>query len=122
MGVSQGRVGTLVVGAMLTLLAVPVAVVGPLWVDDWRLDQIVRSVAADWRDFGADKASERLRYELDKAGLGDRLAGADCALEEREEERLVWCEWTAEVGVLGSARSMELSFSSRARVPGPGGD
>ena len=105
-------------GVAVALVAVVIAVlVGPSIRDDLALDRIVLAVALDWRDFGRDKAVERLQYELDHQGIGSQVGDDDCTLDELEGgERRVACAWTTEIRVPGSDAVIPLGFRSEARV------
>ena len=107
-----------VVGAILS--AVLFGPLVPYWIDDVRLDGIVRAVALDWRDFGQDAARERLQFELDAQGIDSAVRDDSCTLGESEEgARAVTCEWTVQASALWGP--VELSFQSRAFL-GPDGD
>ena len=62
--------------------------VGPYLLDDWRLDHIVRAVALDWRDFGMEKAKERLQFELDRQGIGEQIGDDTCLFVELQIGRV----------------------------------
>lgn len=108
-----------VIGAAVVLGAG--LLVGPFLRDDLALDRVVQAVALEWRDFGRERAWERLQYELDHHAVGMQVADEDCVLEERAGKRIVECAWTAQVRVPGLSWPPTLSFSSRAVVM-PDGD
>lgn len=119
-----------VVMALATGLAAAVctAVLGPYVRDDLTLDHTVRAVALDWRDFGEEQARQRLLYELDHRRIGTWVADEDCALEAGDAvadaeppERVVRCDWTADIAVPGADLVIPLRFRSSATVA-PSGD
>lgn len=113
--------------ALLTLVPVVAAVaaiaawVGPFVVDDLLLDRVVLAVALDWRDFGRERAVERLQYELDHQRIGEQVGDSDCTLDEREAWRVVTCRWVARLVVPGTQVAVPLSFRSEALLT-PDGD
>jgi hypothetical protein len=107
-------VGLLAGAAAAVLL--PVAVIAPYLRDDLRLDRIVRAVALDWRDFGEQRARERLEYELDHQQIGAWVADDDCALAEGDGARTVRCAWGVTVSVPFTELVVPLSFASEAVV------
>ncbi len=109
--------GVLVAGAALGVGVL----VGPLVLDDLALDRVVQAVALEWRDFGRERAWERLQYELDHKAVGMQVADEDCALKSRGENKVVECAWSAEVRLPGTRWAPTLSFTSRAVVM-PDGD
>ena len=113
-------VGTLVL-ALVVLLAIPVWVLAPFFLDDRRLDGIVRVVALDWRDFGEERARARLEAELDQRGVGSQVRDESCTFATEGTERVVHCDWTVFVEVPILARTYPLSFTSVARIT-EGGD
>ncbi|MCB9684883.1 MAG: hypothetical protein H6738_15805 [Alphaproteobacteria bacterium] len=104
-----------VIGA-LAAIALPVALVAPYVRDDWRLDRIVRVVALDWRDFGEQKARERLEFELDDQQIGMNVGDDDCLLLTEGGARQVRCEWAVVIPIPGTDLSVPLSFSSTAAL------
>jgi len=121
----RGWVRTVSMASFLVVsvpLVVVFALIGPLLRDDRHLDHIVRATALDWRDFGREKAVERLQYELDHQRIGLQVSDADCALDEPEEgTKRVRCAWVGDVQVPLVGRSFPLSFESEATI-GPDGD
>ena len=96
------------------------ALVGPYVADDVVLDRVVRAVALDWRDFGRERAVDRLQFELDHQGIGGQVSDDDCTLTEEGEVRQVQCRWRAEVPVPGADVAIPLTFHSRAEIDGRG--
>ncbi len=107
--------------AWTALAALVAAVVGPYVRDDIALDQTVRAVALDWRDFGEDRARERLLYELDHRAIGAQVGDDDCRLREEGDARVVRCAWRASIPIPGTAWAIPLRFGSAAAVA-PDGD
>ncbi|MEQ1567371.1 MAG: hypothetical protein ABMA64_17140 [Myxococcota bacterium] len=95
------------------------AVLFPYLRDDFALDRVVRVVALDWRDFGEDRARERLAYELDHARIGPWVGDQTCELR-RGEPREVICAWEVDVMVPGTAWALPLQFGSRSRLTSAG--
>ncbi|MCB9681397.1 MAG: hypothetical protein H6733_07975 [Alphaproteobacteria bacterium] len=114
----------IVLGLLLTGLAVaavPAVRIAPLVEDDLALDRIVVAVVLDWRDFGEDKARERLQYELDLQHIGAQVDEGDCALaEDADGVKQVACAWEVQVSLPFSADPYTLSFASAARVDAHG--
>ena len=106
--------------AVLLLVVVFLAAVGPWIRDDMRLDWIVRAVALDWRDQGEQAARTRLQYELDHQGIGIWVADEDCEFRDEPPLRTVQCRWTATLHVPTTARSIPLPFESVAVVTANG--
>lgn len=107
-----------VVGTLLSAILFGPMV--PYWIDDVRLDGIVRAVALDWRDFGPEAARERLQFELDAQGIDAAVRDESCQLgEDGEGTRAVICDWTVTAGAVWGP--VELSFQSRAFLS-PDGD
>ena len=105
----------LLAGAAAALL-VPLGIVAPYLRDDLRLDRIVRAVALDWRDFGEERARERLEFELDQQAIGSWVADGDCALAQRGGDRVVGCAWAVAIPVPFTDLVVPLSFASEAVV------
>jgi hypothetical protein len=100
-----------------TCVVVATALVGPYVQDDHTLDQVVRAVALDWRDFGLETAQTRLQHELDRQRIGLQVSDGDCAFQEVEGgTRVVHCAWEVEVRVPLLSRGIPMSFRSEARV------
>ena len=114
------QVAIVFVAAGALAIAVCLFAVWPFLADDLALDRLVRVVALDWRDFGEDKARERLQYELDHQEIGMQIGDGDCLLEE-EGARRVRCDWKAVVRVPIAEVQIPLAFSSRATI-GDDGD
>jgi hypothetical protein len=103
--------------ALLVLVAVPVAMLAPLFRDDAALDDIVVAVVLDWRDFGESTARQRLQFELDHQQIGRHVRDEDCQLAEEEGNvKRVSCAWHVDVALPGMAWRLPLDFSSDARV------
>lgn len=111
---------TLLVAAVGIPAAGAAALVGPYFLDDWRLDHIVRAVALDWRDFGQDKAKERLQYELDHQGIGPQIGDDTCRFVEQDGARRIDCAWTVDVRLPGMKQAFPLAFASTAKVTADG--
>ena len=91
-------------GTVLVLLLGIAAWAGPAVSDQIKLDWIVRTVALDWRDFGRDRAFQRLQYELDHQGVGLHIVEQGCVLRALPEgHREVRCDWHASLPVPLSA-------------------
>lgn len=106
---------------VVAALAVPASALVPYVVDDQRLDRVVVAVALDWRDFGLDKAQERLRYELDAQGIGGHVSDESCALlPEPDGVRRVRCAWTVAVDLPWAEQTWSLSFESSAAIGAEG--
>ena len=109
-------------GLSALALAVVVAAIGvfissrfaPFVLDDLALDHAVRAAALDWRDFGEQRARERLQYELDHREVGLQVSDSDCVLRESESERGVHCAWSTEVDLL--VARIPVAFGSDAVV------
>jgi hypothetical protein len=107
---------------LLGLVSVPLATVLPLLRDDWALDRIVVAVALDWRDFGEDKARQRLQYELDHAGIGGQVSDEACTFgAEPDDVRAIACRWGVSVDLPLVTRRIPLAFESVARIDRRGG-
>ena len=106
--------------AVVCVLASALVLLFPVVQDDVRLDRIVAAVALDWRDFGKDKAMNRLQYEIDSQSI-DYISDEDCSLSEEDDSKRVHCEWSVPLGFPGFRDALELSFVSDARVL-PNGD
>jgi hypothetical protein len=107
--------------ALVVLLALPTWVLAPFFLDDRRLDAIVRVVALDWRDFGEERAKARLEAELDERGVGSQVRDESCVFATEGSDRVVRCAWTVFVDVPILTRTWPLSFASVARIT-EGGD
>lgn len=108
------------VAAAFGLLAVAVAVgVGallfPYVEDDWRLDNVVRVVALDWRDFGKDRARQRLLLEMTEGGIDTVVRPEDCRWSTTTAGRTLRCEWGVRIGLPGGG-VWPLDFTSSADV------
>ena len=107
----------LALAAAIATLLVAVAlafILGPYFQDDLALDQIVEAVVLDWRDFGRDKAVERLQHELDRQEIGMHVQDESCAFEEDETTRHVRCEWSTRIEIPGTGFTIPLNFESQA--------
>lgn len=111
------RITWLLLGVAVLVAAMPLATILPLVRDDLTLDRIVVAVALDWRDFGVEKAGQRLQYELDHRGIGSQVDEGDCSLRvDDEERREVSCAWEMRVDLPFLEAELPLSFSSSARI------
>jgi hypothetical protein len=108
----------LVVAVALAVAAL--ALFLPPFLDDRKLDAIVVVVAADWRDFGKDRAETRLEYELDHEGVGLAVGPGDCGLVEDGDVRRVRCAWDTAVVLPLLDERVPLSFASEAHVDAGG--
>ena len=107
-------------GAATMALAVAIGVaipLVPLVRDDRALDWTVRAVALDMRDFGPEKARERLAFEIASQGLDRRVRSEDCVVEPKR----VACVWGVVVEVPWLARRVPLRFESEAELGEDGG-
>lgn len=110
------RIGIAVGVIALAVAAVPAWRIGWLLRDDYALDGIAVAVALDWRDFGIDKARQRLQFELDRAGL-DAVRDEACTLDETKDgARKVACAWRMDLVLPLWPRPIPLSFASEASV------
>lgn len=110
------RGGGALLAIVLAIAAVPVWRIGWLLRDDYVLDGVAVAVALDWRDFGMDKAKQRLQYELDRAGL-DAVRDDACKLDESADgTRTVACSWTMDLALPLWPDPIPLSFASEASV------
>ena len=93
---SKWRAGLLVtLGAMLFgfVTAFGAPFVSP-FVTDWRLDSEVIGVAMDWRDFGEEKAKQRLAFELERQRLSSHVVYEDCTFSiEPQKGYVLSCLW-----------------------------
>ena len=108
----RARLGIIFGVALSAAAVVVIAVIGPYVRDDYALDNIVRAAAIEWREFGEDRARQRLLFELDKQKIGGQVADDDCVLDAKALE--VRCSWSADLRLPGTSVVMPLSFSSRA--------
>jgi len=112
-------VGRILTGGFLlvcvALIAGSVALLYPYLRDDWALDQIVQAVALDWRDFGKEKAVDRLRYEFSNRSIGRHVTESNCTLMLEGKAKVVRCDWGVEVQLPGDHR-LPLTFKSEARI------
>ncbi|MFT6146373.1 MAG: hypothetical protein ACJAZO_003165 [Myxococcota bacterium] len=111
--------GVVAVIAMAALGAF-VALFAPVFLDDRALDRIVAVVALDWRDFGREKAHERLLLELDKNGIGPWVGDSDCQLLTESELRIVSCSWETVVHIPLVDERVPLWFESSAAMDDAG--
>ncbi len=114
--------------AAMSLVAIPAIVlaalgfwVGPYFLDDWRMDQLVAAVALDWRDFGLERARMRLQYELDHRKVGLQVNDETCKMSREDGQSIVSCAWAVDLDLPFTSRVIPLRFSSRAAVM-PDGD
>jgi hypothetical protein len=105
----------------IAAIGLPLLVLGPYVSDDLRLDRVVRAVALDWRDFGEERARERLEYELDHQGIGAWVEDDDCVLVTAGEERSVTCAWGVALPVPWTELVLPVTFRSVATID-PSGD
>ena len=89
----------------------------PLLHDDYQLDQAVLAVALDWRDFGEERARQRLQLEVAERAIQQPRV-EDCVFV-RDEELRVRCAWGVAIALPGGG-SLPLSFESRAVVTASG--
>ena len=90
--------------------------------DDLVLDRVVQAVALDWRDFGRDRAQNRLLYEFDHGEIGMHVRDEDCALSSSESgERRVHCDWSVDVEIPGTGWVLPMRFHSGAELGADGG-
>ena len=106
----------LVPGAVLLVVS---WLIGPYTLDDQQLDAIVMAVALDWRDFGLERAEERLQYELDRQ-VGLQVGDDACKLSEDDVGKHVSCAWSVRVPLPGAARVIPLYFASAATITADG--
>lgn len=92
----------------------------PLLRADYALDQAVRAVALDWRDFGRQRAEERLRLEVAAAPLVGRVRPEDCVFDESAGRRVA-CGWGVVLRVPVVERQVHLDFGSEAELGPEGG-
>jgi len=102
--------------ALLVGAAVPLF---PLFRADQALDGLVRAVALDWRDFGRQRAEERLQLEMASQHLDAYLRVDDCRLEEGEA-KVVHCAWGTSLRVPVVHRRIPLRFESHAEIDASG--
>lgn len=112
--------GWLALGMGLIVVALgagALALFYPLLRDDYQLDQAVLAVALDWRDFGEEKARQRLQIELSERAIRQPRI-EDCRFEAADD-RAVRCSWGVAIALPGG-RSLPLSFESEAVVTAAG--
>jgi hypothetical protein len=102
--------------ALLVGAAVPLL---PLVRADYALDQAVRAVALDWRDFGRERAEERLALEMAAPSVASRVRPGACSLVEGTP-RAVRCQWGVTLQVPLVHRQIPLSFASEALLGADG--
>ena len=86
----------------------------PLFRDDYQLDQAVLAVALDWRDFGLERARERLSLEFADRSI-HQARPADCRFDDGDDVRTVLCTWGVEIALPGES-TLPLSFLSSATI------
>lgn len=96
------------------------ALLFPYLRDDYALDHAVQGVALDWRDFGEERARQRLDFELANAAVGHWVGAHDCAFTSEQGVRQVHCHWGVELRLPWAEASLPLSFESRATVTATG--
>ncbi|MEZ4323164.1 MAG: hypothetical protein R3F61_37205 [Myxococcota bacterium] len=123
---SPGLVGRVLRGAVavLALLGVGVAAGGgalvyPYVRDDMALDRVVRAVALEWRDFGRERALDKLRFEIDQQGVGSAVGPDACTLDDSSGSKRVECVWAVRIALPAGA-SVPLTFRSLAEVDASG--
>jgi len=120
---SKWRAGLLVtLGAMLFgfVTAFGAPFVSP-FVTDWRLDSEVIGVAMDWRDFGEEKAKQRLAFELERQRLSSHVVYEDCTFSiEPQKGYVLSCLWDVVVVLPIVESKVPLSFTSVAIVSNDG--
>ncbi|MCB9678406.1 MAG: hypothetical protein H6737_25115 [Alphaproteobacteria bacterium] len=97
------------------------ALVYPYVRDDLALDRVVRAVALEWRDFGREKATEKLRFELEREEVGAAVGPDACTLDEAGGVKRVACQWAVRIA-LPIGGSVPLSFASVAEIDPSTGD
>jgi len=104
--------------ALLGLVSLGIGIyVWPWFRDDRVLDDVVRVVALDWRDFGRTKGLARLQYEFDAQAIGSDVRDQDCDLELRVDgTRLVYCAWEVALEIPQRPEPMVLHFESAAAI------
>jgi hypothetical protein len=110
-------------GVVLVALIVVAVLFGPILryvMDDQKLDGIAMTVALEWREFGIEKAKERLQYELDHQSVGAEIGDDTCALTEADGQKVVACAWGVDYAIPGVGRSIPLGFQSRATITASG--
>ena len=106
-----GLVGfTLVAGLILYPLFRPIR-------DDWVLDGELMAVALDWRDFGEDKAEQRLEWLLSHRHLQQSVNKEDCEFSRDEQtKKVVSCRWETEVVWPIVGWTLPMEFQSQAAI------
>jgi len=108
-----------VVAAVVALW--PLRTLVPMLRDDRRLDGIVVAVALDWRDFGLERAVQRLQFELDRADIGPWVQETDCGLRDADDGvREVRCAWEVVIDHELLGVRLPVSFESLAQVDASG--
>ncbi len=108
-----------------TLAAVGLVAVGwaagPAWAvgghvrDRWAIVAVAVAAALDWRDFGRDRALQRLQFGLDRARVAV-VRDEDCELVASTGIREVRCAWSVAVHVPFVDRPWVIDFSARAAI------
>lgn len=84
---------------------------------DWKLDSELLGVVMDWRDFGEEKARQRLGFELERQKLSSHVAFGDCSFSvDEQRNKVVYCSWTVDVVLPLIESRVPLAFSSTAMV------
>lgn len=109
-------IGLLIAVAVLVMAVLGglVALFAPPFLDDRALDRIVAVVVLDWRDFGEDRARERLWVELDRERINPAVGDESCSFQQEDGARRVACHWATEVVVPVTGHVVPLAFESVA--------
>jgi len=90
--------------------------------DAWALQGDLLAVAMDWRDFGENKAVERLGWTLKHRELGESLSMDDCQFQTAPSgDRRVSCVWEVVARWPGLDWHYTLQFEAAA-VLDPAGE
>ena len=109
-------VGLALAGFMLVVALILYPLFRPIR-DDWVLDGELMAVALDWRDFGDDKAEQRLDWVLSHRHLQQSVNKEDCEfIRDEQTKKVVSCRWQTEVVWPIVSWTLPLEFQSEAAI------
>ena len=86
---------------------------GPYYWDYWKMKEITKTTALQWKVYSKKAAEEKLRHMVSPSEFGDDYIEADlCHFEDGGKRLTVWCAWEVDVYYPFSENIKTLSFST----------
>ena len=85
---------------------------GPYYWDYWKMKEVTKTAALQWKVYSRKAAEEKLRSMLDDKDISQYIEPSYCQFEDRLNAVAVYCSWEVDVYYPFSENYRTLDFST----------